>query len=86
MALKIRTRFARILLSQNPPFYNARSTTVIVFVTLSHFLQGGHTALSGASIRGYVEVAKALLEQGAATDLTDKVSLLCVVAQNGVSV
>ena len=31
-----------------------------------------------ASMQGHVEVAKALLEKGAAIDLKDNVSLLCV--------
>ena len=47
------------------------------------------TALHLASKNGHVEVATALLEKGAAIDLTDLVSLSCVLAlhvvtQNGV--
>ena len=53
-------------------------------------MQAGYTALHWASMKGHLEVAKALLEKGAATDLTDEVSLLCVhaihvVTQNGMS-
>lgn len=48
------------------------------YVASSHLMQWGRSALFGASIRGHVEVAKVLLAKGAATDLTDVVSLLCV--------
>ena len=41
-------------------------------------MQAGYTALHWASMKGHLEVAKALLEKGAATDLTDNVSLLCI--------
>ena len=62
----------------------------IVYVALSHLMQEGMTALHLAFSNGHVEVATALLEKGAAIDLTDLVSLSCVltlhvVMQNGVS-
>ena len=43
-------------------------------------MQCNMTALHHAAVQGHVEVAKALLEKGAATDLTDEVSLLCTYA------
>ena len=52
-------------------------------------MQEGRTALSWACEGGHVEIVIALLEKGAATDMTDEVNLLCVhvlhvVTQNGV--
>ena len=51
---------------------------LIVYVALSHLMQERMTALHLASRNGHVEVATALLEKGAAIDLTDAVSLSCV--------
>ena len=47
---------------------------LIIYVTLSHLMQWGLTALIRACESGHVEVAKALLEKGAAPDLKDGVS------------
>ena len=51
---------------------------LIIYVALSHLMQDGMTALHLASRNGHVEVATALLEKGATIDLTDLVSLSCV--------
>ena len=47
------------------------------YVALSHLMQSKMTALHHATVGGHVEVAIMLLEKGAATNLTDEVSLLC---------
>ena len=44
-------------------------------IALSLLMQHGMTPLHHASLYGHVEIAKALLEKGAATDITDTVSL-----------
>ena len=51
---------------------------LIIYVALSHLMQEGMTALHLASRSGHVNVATALLEKGAAIDLTNLVSLSCV--------
>ena len=60
-----------------------------ICVALSHLMQDGETALHWACENGHVEVATALLKQGASIDEKDKVRLLHVnivsVAENGVS-
>ena len=48
-------------------------------------MQKGNTALNRASWNDRIEVVKALLEKGAAFDLQNNVSLLCVLALHGVT-
>ena len=45
-----------------------------MLISLSLLMQYGMTPLHHASMYDHVEIAKALLEKGAATDMTDTVS------------
>ena len=54
-------------------------------MALSHLMQYQWTALHVACGRDHVEVAATLLKHGANVDMEDKVRVLCVHGQHGVT-
>ena len=58
---------------------------LIICVALSHLMQDEETALHKACKNDDVEIAATLLKHGATIDKKDKVRLLCVHGQHGVT-
>ena len=58
---------------------------LIICVELSHLMQYQRTALHMACERGHVEAAATLLKHGANVDKRNRVRLLCVHGQHGMT-